>query len=186
MGNTNQTATGYGYYTFTIGRMVAVGSPGLPSCHVVVSTNTGGFTLEKTSKFQRSDKIYADSPDGNGRSCLFYGIMYVVYFQKSSCSQSCGNPMAFLSIVGYALNRSISLSLNVFLGDMENSRYLIIQIHISIAFWKVAPDLYLWLVLGNWSKGKNMQTTWNSLLPQDTLPLSLHCWCEDRDFSATL
>lgn len=27
---TNQTVTGYGYYTSTIGRMVAVGSLGLP------------------------------------------------------------------------------------------------------------------------------------------------------------
>ncbi len=30
MGNTNQTVTTYGYYTFTTGRMVAVGSLGLP------------------------------------------------------------------------------------------------------------------------------------------------------------
>ena len=76
MGNTNQTATGYGYYTSTIGRMVAVGSPGLPSCHVVVSTNTGGFTLEKTSKFQRSDKIYADSPDGISNPLSALGAVY--------------------------------------------------------------------------------------------------------------
>lgn len=41
---------------------MAVGSPGLPSCHVIVSTNTGGFTLEKTSKFQRSDKIVQTAP----------------------------------------------------------------------------------------------------------------------------
>lgn len=66
MGSTNQKATGYGYYTdiilYIIGRMMAVGSPGLPSCHVIVSTNTGGFTLEKTSKFQRSDKIVQTAP----------------------------------------------------------------------------------------------------------------------------
>lgn len=55
-------------------------------------------------------------------------MIYIVYCQKSSCSQFCGNPMAFLSTVGYALNKSISLSLNEFLGDMENSRYLIMQI----------------------------------------------------------
>ncbi len=57
-------------------------------------------------------------------AALFYDII-IVYFQKSSCSQSSGNPMALLSIVGYALYNSTRLFLNVFLGDMENSRYLI-------------------------------------------------------------
>lgn len=49
--------------------------------------------------------------------------LYIINFQKSSCSQFCGKPMAFLSIVGYALNKSISLSLNVFPGDIKTPAF---------------------------------------------------------------
>lgn len=45
MGNTNLTATTYGYYSFTIGRMVAVGSLGLPGAQEATA-QTQAFILE--------------------------------------------------------------------------------------------------------------------------------------------
>lgn len=45
MGNTNQTVTDYGYYTSTIGWMVAVGSPGVPGAQETTA-QTQAFILE--------------------------------------------------------------------------------------------------------------------------------------------
>ena len=61
MGITNQKATEYGYYTSTIGRMVAVGSPGLPGAQetasqtqtLVLEAGYGRIRLGRVQQTQR-------------------------------------------------------------------------------------------------------------------------------------
>lgn len=45
LGNTNQTVTNYGYYTFIISRMVVVGSSGFPGTQEATA-QTQAFILE--------------------------------------------------------------------------------------------------------------------------------------------
>ena len=67
MGITNQKTTGYGYYTSTIGRMVAVGSPGLPGAQetasqtqtLVLEAGYGRIRLGRVQQTQRPLMPYA-------------------------------------------------------------------------------------------------------------------------------
>ena len=90
---TNQKATGYGYYTSTIGRMVAVGSPGLPGAQettsqtqtLVLEAGYGRIRLGRVQQTQRSLMPYVHKNNPPKTVPRRIAIRYAVPVQRLRC-----------------------------------------------------------------------------------------------------
>lgn len=64
-------------------------------------------------------------PLNHAENSLIERLKY--YLHRGSSCQLCGNPMAATSKLGYSTNKSRSLSLNVLLGLIMSSKYVIMH-----------------------------------------------------------